>query len=102
MSGDRYRVYHGLKAATSGGLRKKDLVRNRKTGRIVPKGKASAARANPAFKGWRLACKKAAKQLGYPEVPCPLPKKGSAFHQVAMQHYVGSGSYRRPRRRPRR
>jgi DVNP family len=58
--GSRAQVMHGTAHHTSGGLTKKDLKKNPKTGEIVPKDKAKAAKKNP----WIKAVAQAKKDLG--------------------------------------
>lgn len=57
--GSRAQVYHGQAHHTSGGLTKKDLKLNPKTGEIVSKAKAGDAKKNP----WIVAVAKAKKAL---------------------------------------
>ena len=57
--GSRAQVFNGTAHHTTGGLVKKDLKKNPKTGEIVSKAKASSEKKNP----WIAAVAKAKKEL---------------------------------------
>ena len=77
--GSRAQVMNGTAHHTSGGLAKKDLKRNPKTGEIVSKEKAKGAKANP----WIKAVTKAKKELGIPKKEMAFPTKGSELYKTA-------------------
>jgi len=77
--GSRAQVMNGTAHHTAGGLVKKDLKRNPKTGEIVSKDKAKGAKANP----WIKAVMKAKKELGIPKGEMAFPKKGSELYKTA-------------------
>jgi hypothetical protein len=58
--GSRAQVYHGTATETAGGLKKKDLKKDRKSGEIVSKAKSKDEKKNP----WIKAVAKAKKELG--------------------------------------
>lgn len=58
--GSRAQVYHGNATETAGGLKKKDLKKDRKSGEIVSKSKSKDEKKNP----WIKAVAKAKKELG--------------------------------------
>ena len=58
--GSRAQVYHGNADQTAGGLTKKDLKKDRKSGEIVSKAKSKGEKKNP----WIQAVAKAKKELG--------------------------------------
>lgn len=58
--GTRAQVYHGNATQTAGGLTKKDLKKDRKSGEIVSKDKSKTEKSNP----WIKAVQKAKKELG--------------------------------------
>ncbi len=58
--GSRAQVYHGNATHTAGGLTKKDLKKDRKSGEIVSKDKSKSEKSNP----WIKAVAKAKKELG--------------------------------------
>lgn len=58
--GSRAQVYHGTATHTAGGLTKKDLKKDRKSGEIVSKDKSKSEKSNP----WIKAVAKAKKELG--------------------------------------
>jgi hypothetical protein len=58
--GSRAQVYHGNATETAGGLKKKDLKKDAKTGSIVSKVKSKDEKKNP----WIKAVAKAKKELG--------------------------------------
>lgn len=58
--GSRAQVYHGNATETAGGLKKKDLKKDRKSGEIVSKAKSKGEKTNP----WIKAVAKAKKELG--------------------------------------
>jgi len=57
--GSRAQVYHGNATETTGGLKKKDLKKD-KSGEIVSKAKSKGEKKNP----WIQAVAKAKKELG--------------------------------------
>ena len=57
--GSRAQVFNGTAHHTSGGLTKKDLKKNPKTGEIVSKAKSAGEKKNP----WIVAVAKAKKAL---------------------------------------
>jgi len=48
--GTRAQVYHGNATETAGGLTKKDLKKDRKSGELVSKAKSKDAKTNPWIK----------------------------------------------------
>jgi hypothetical protein len=58
--GSRAQVYHGNATETAGGLKKKDLKMDKKSGEIVSKAKSKDEKKNP----WIKAVAKAKKDLG--------------------------------------
>ena len=70
---------NGTAHHTSGGLMKKDLKRNPKTGEIVSKDKHKDGKKNP----WIKAVSKAKKELGIPKGEMAFPKKGSELYKTA-------------------
>ena len=58
--GSRAQVYHGNATQTAGGLKKKDLKKDRKSGELVSKAKSKDEKTNP----WIKAVQKAKKELG--------------------------------------
>jgi hypothetical protein len=58
--GSRAEVLHGTASKTPGGLTKKDLKKDRKSGEIVSKTKAKSEKKNP----WIKAVAQARKELG--------------------------------------
>jgi hypothetical protein len=84
--GSRAQVYNGTAHHTSGGLVKKDLKKNPKTGEIVSKDKAKSEKTNP----WIAAVAKARKELGIKkggDFEDYIPKKGTALYQTAKEIY---------------
>ena len=79
--GSRAQVYHGVAHHTTGGLTKKDLKMNPKTGEIVSKAKASSEKKNP----WIVAVGKAKKALKIPKGEMAFPKKGSELYEKAKE-----------------
>jgi len=77
--GSRAQVMNGTAHHTTGGLEKKHLKRNPKTGEIVSKDKAKGAKKNP----WITAVGKAKKELGIPKGEMAFPKKGSELYKTA-------------------
>jgi len=77
--GSRAQVMNGTAHHTTGGLVKKDLKKNPKTGEIVSKDKAKGGKANP----WIKAVIKAKKELGIPKGEMAFPKKGSELYKTA-------------------
>jgi hypothetical protein len=83
--GSRAQVYHGNADRTAGGLAKKDLKMNPKTGEIVSKAKATAEKKNP----WIQAVAKARKSLKIKkggDFEDYIPKKGSELYAKAMAY----------------
>ena len=62
--GSRAEVMHGHAAHTSGGLKQKDLILDKKDGRIKSKAQVKAGKSNPGLKAWLAAQKAAKKDLG--------------------------------------
>lgn len=58
--GSRAEVLHGTAVKTPGGLKKKDLKKDKKSGEIVSKVKAKSGKKNP----WISAVAQAKKELG--------------------------------------
>jgi len=77
--GSRAQVYNGTAHHTTGGLTKKDLKKNPKTGEIVSKAKSAGEKKNP----WIVAVAKAKKDLKI--------KKGAAFEDHKLEK--GSALY---------
>lgn len=71
--GSRAQVYNGTAHHTSGGLTKKDLKKNPKTGEIVSKAKSTGEKKNP----WIVAVAKAKKALKI--------KKGDDFESHKLE-----------------
>merc|ERR1719436_175568 len=64
--GAKSRVFNESKAATGGGLKKSDLIRN-KSGKVVSKKSSAAGKKRYQKNGlakWTQACKQARKALG--------------------------------------
>ena len=82
--GSRAQVYNGTAHHTTGGLTKKDLKKNPKTGEIVSKAKSTGEKKNP----WIVAVAKAKKALkikkGGPFEDHKL-EKGSVLYEKAME-----------------
>ena len=85
--GSMRRVFNGTADKTKGGLRKSDLMMN-KRGKVVSK--KMNAKAKKQFKKsglgkWVAACQKARAELGLTGfVAC---KKGTAYYNLAKQYY---------------
>lgn len=79
--GSRAQVFNGTADQTSGGLTKKDLKKNPKTGEIVSKAKSAAEKKNP----WIQAVAKAKKALKI--------KKGGDFEDYKLEK--GSALYQK-------
>merc|ERR1719160_1831258 len=78
-------VFRGTKAKTMSGLRKSDLIKN-KRGKIVTKKQVAAGKkAYANIKGWTVACQKARKALGVKGFVAI--KKGSALYKKAKELY---------------
>merc|ERR1712196_535653 len=78
-------VFRGSKAKTMSGLRKSDLIKN-KRGKIVTKKQVAAGKkAYANIKGWTVACQKARKALGVKGFVAI--KKGSALYKKAKELY---------------
>ena len=96
--GKKSSVYKGFAKRTSGGLKKKDIIRTRRKGIIRYKSrrkvkKAKRKRKNP-LKKWRAALKKARRQLikeGKIKKPKAFssfaPKKGKPLYKRAREIY---------------
>jgi hypothetical protein len=80
--GSRREVMSGTAHHTAGGLLKKDLKKNPKTGEYVSKDKAKAGKKNP----WIKAVAQAKKDLG-------IKKKGLPFDSYSLAK--GTPLYRR-------
>merc|ERR1719235_2163153 len=80
-------VFRGSKVKTSGGLKKSDLMKN-KRGKVVSRKASTAAKKGKGYKAimaWSAAFSKARKQLGVKGFkPC---KKGSALYKATMAIY---------------
>ena len=79
--GSRAQVFNGTAHHTSGGLTKKDLKKNPKTGEIVSRAKAAAEKKNP----WIQAVAKAKKELKIKKGEMVLVEKGSALYEKAKE-----------------
>ena len=79
--GSRAQVFNGTADATSGGLTKKDLKKNPKTGEIVSKAKSAGEKKNP----WIQAVAKAKKELKMKKGDFVLLEKGSALYVKAKE-----------------
>ena len=79
--GSRAQVFNGNADVTSGGLTKKDLMKNPKTGEIVSKAKSAAEKKNP----WIVAVAKAKKELKMKKGDFVLVEKGSALYVKAKE-----------------
>ena len=81
------RVWSGTCDKTKGGLRKSDLMMN-KRGKVVSKKmnkNASKRYKSNGLQKWTNACQKARAELGLTGfVAC---KKGTAFYKLAKQYY---------------
>merc|ERR1719160_1215967 len=78
-------VFRGTKAKTMSGLKKSDLIKN-KRGKIVTKKQVAAGKkAYANIKGWTVACQKARKALGVKGFVAI--KKGSALYKKAKELY---------------
>ena len=77
--GSRAQVMNGTAHHTTGGLEKKHLKRNPKTGEIVSKDKSKGSKSNP----WIKAVIKAKKELHIPKGEMVFPKKGSELYKTA-------------------
>jgi hypothetical protein len=79
--GSRAQVMNGTAHHTSGGLLKKDLKKNPKTGEIVSKAKSTGEKKNP----WIVAVAKAKKELKIKKGEMVLVTKGSALYEKAKE-----------------
>jgi hypothetical protein len=79
--GSRAQVFNGTADQTSGGLTKKDLKKNPKTGEIVSKAKSAGEKKNP----WIQAVAKAKKELKMKKGDFVLVEKGSALYVKAKE-----------------
>ena len=88
-SGIKRAVLEGRRAKTAGNLNASDLKEN-KSGKIVSRKASSAAKKNfnaqgvDGPKGWNLACRQAANDLGHWPVPI---KKGTQFYNLAKKYH---------------
>merc|ERR1719281_2021326 len=79
----RASVFSGSKEKTLTGLKKSDLIKN-KRGKIVTKAQAAAGKkAYANISGWTAACKKAKTQLGL--TGFIAIKKGSPVYKAAKE-----------------
>lgn len=79
--GSRRQVMNGTAHHTSGGLVKKDLKLNPKSGEIVSREKSKGEKKNP----WIVAVQKAKKELGIPKKEMAFPAKGSPLYKEAKK-----------------
>jgi hypothetical protein len=79
--GSRAQVFNGTAHHTTGGLVKKDLKKNPKTGEIVSRAKASAEKKNP----WIVAVGKAKKELKIKKGEMVLVSKGTPLYEKAKE-----------------
>ena len=79
--GSRAQVLNGTAHHTTGGLVKKDLKKNPKTGEIVSKAKSVAEKKNP----WIVAVAKAKKELKIKKGDFVLFEKGSPLYEKAKE-----------------
>ena len=79
--GSRAQVMNGTAHHTSGGLVKKDLKKNPKTGEIVSKAKSSGEKKNP----WIVAVAKAKKELKIKKGEMVLVTKGTPLYEKAKE-----------------
>jgi hypothetical protein len=79
--GSRAQVFNGTAQHTAGGLVKKDLKKNPKTGEIVSKAKASSEKKNP----WIVAVGKAKKALKIKKSEFTLVTKGTPLYEKAKE-----------------
>lgn len=79
--GSRAQVFNGTAHHTTGGLTKKDLKKNPKTGEIVSKAKASSEKKNP----WIVAVAKAKKELKIKKGEMVLVSKGTPLYEKAKE-----------------
>jgi hypothetical protein len=79
--GSRAQVMNGTAHHTTGGLVKKDLKKNPKTGEIVSKAKSSGEKKNP----WIVAVAKAKKALKIKKGEMVLVTKGSPLYEKAKE-----------------
>ena len=81
--GSRRRVMHGTAKATAGGLKKRDLLKN-KNGRIVSKRRHYAGKENK----WILASNIASDELGiYGMNRIKQMRLGSAYYNATRLHF---------------
>ena len=79
--GSRAQVMNGTAHHTTGGLVKKDLKKNPKTGEIVSKAKSSGEKKNP----WIVAVAKAKKALKIKKGEMVLVSKGTPLYEKAKE-----------------
>merc|ERR1711869_63263 len=78
-------VFHGSKEKTYTGLKKSDLMKNKKGKVVTRKQHAAGKKAFKLIKGWCDACQKAKKELGLKGFVAI--KKGSALYKKAKEIY---------------
>ena len=79
--GSRDQVMNGTAHHTTGGLVKKDLKKNPKTGEIVSRAKSSGEKKNP----WIVAVGKAKKALKIKKGEMVLVSKGTPLYEKAKE-----------------
>jgi len=79
--GSRAQVFNGTAHHTTGGLVKKDLKKNPKTGEIVSKAKSAGEKKNP----WIVAVAKAKKELKIKKGEMVLVTKGTPLYEKAKE-----------------
>jgi hypothetical protein len=79
--GSRAQVMNGTAHHTTGGLVKKDLKKNPKTGEIVSRAKSAGEKKNP----WIVAVAKAKKELKIKKGEMVLVSKGTPLYEKAKE-----------------
>jgi co-chaperonin GroES (HSP10) len=79
--GSRAQVMNGTAHHTTGGLVKKDLKKNPKTGEIVSRAKSAGEKKNP----WIVAVGKAKKELKIKKGEMVLVSKGTPLYEKAKE-----------------
>ena len=79
--GSRRQVMNGTAHHPTGGLVKKDLKLNPKSGEIVSREKSKGEKKNP----WIAAVQKAKKSLKIPKKEMAFPTKGSELYKEAKK-----------------
>jgi hypothetical protein len=79
--GSRAQVFSGTAHHTTGGLVKKDLKKNTKSGEIVSKAKSAGEKKNP----WIVAVAKAKKALKIKKGEMVLITKGTPLYEKAKE-----------------